>query len=266
MSTLGIAHGQTVPGSPIVSDVPVANGTERVPFLGTQGARALLVLLPGSDAIVGLDGGGGVHQLGGNCLVGTIGQWVAQGFDVVLPDAPNGSSLLGQRHLPAYADAINRAIDFGRAHADLPVWLIAANQGSTAAVSAAAHLCSKISGAVLASSVTRPGRAGETLFDADLGAIVVPVLVVNNQYDSCRVSPPGDAPNVLAARTHSPRKELVMVGSSKSTDAPTPARGCRRTAISGSREWWCSVSPTGSERYRSPVTGPRHDPPAGVLL
>jgi hypothetical protein len=147
---------------------------------------------------------------------------------------------------------INRAIDFGRAHADLPVWLIAASQGSIAAVSAAAHLCSKISGAVLASSVTRPGRAGETLLDADLGAIVVPVLVVNNQYDSCRVSPPGDAPNVLAAPTHSPRKELVMVGSSRSTDAPTPAMGCRRTAISGSREWWCSVSPTGSERLAGP--------------
>jgi hypothetical protein len=65
MSTPGIAHGQTVPGSPIVSDVPVANGTERVLFLGTQGASALLGLLPGSDGIVGLDSGGGVHHLGG---------------------------------------------------------------------------------------------------------------------------------------------------------------------------------------------------------
>ena len=59
-----IAVGQTAPGSPIVSDVPVAGGTERVLFLGTQGARALLVLLPGTDGIVGLDGEGGVHQLG----------------------------------------------------------------------------------------------------------------------------------------------------------------------------------------------------------
>ena len=225
MSPLGIALGQTAPGSPIVSDLPVAGGTERVLFLGTQGARALLVLLPGTDGIVGLDSGGGVHQLGGNFLVRTIGQWVAQGFDVVLPDAPNGTSLLGQRHLPAYADAISRAIDFGRSRANLPVWLIGTSQGSTAAVNGAAHLGSKVSGVVLASSVTRPGRAGETLFDAEPGAIAVPVLVVSNQYDTCAVSPPGDAPNVLAALTRSPRKELVMVTSSQIARRSDPCEG-----------------------------------------
>jgi hypothetical protein len=96
MSALGIALGQTVPGSPIVSDVPVAGGTERVLFLGTKGARALLVLLSGTDGIVGLDSEGGVHQLGGNFLVRTIGQWTAQGFDVVLPDAPNGTDRMDQ--------------------------------------------------------------------------------------------------------------------------------------------------------------------------
>jgi pimeloyl-ACP methyl ester carboxylesterase len=172
-------------------------------------------LLPGSDGIVGLDSAGGIHQLGGNFLVRTMGQWVAQGFDVVLPDAPNGTSLLGQRHLPAYADAIGRAIDFGRSHANLPVWLIATSQGSTAAVNGAAHLGSRVSGAVLASSVTRPGQADETLFDAEPGAITVPVLVVVNQYDSCGVSPPADAPSILAALTRTPRKELAIVASNQ---------------------------------------------------
>jgi hypothetical protein len=40
---------------------------------------------------------------------------------MVLPDAPNGTSLLGQRHLPTYVDAISRAIDFGGSRANLPV-------------------------------------------------------------------------------------------------------------------------------------------------
>jgi hypothetical protein len=225
MSSLGSAVGQTAPGPPIVSDVPVAGRTERVLFLGTQGARALLVLLPGTDGIVGLDDEGGVHQLGGNFLVRTIGQWTVQGFDVVLPDAPNGSSLLGRRHLPAYVDAIGRAIDFGRSRANFPVWLIGTSQGSTAAVNGAAHLGSKVSGVVLASSVTRPGRAGETLFDAEPGAIAVPVLVVSNQDDTCSVSPPGDAPNILAALTRSPRKELAMVTSSQTTRRADPCEG-----------------------------------------
>jgi hypothetical protein len=75
MSPLALALGQTTaPGSPIVSDVPVAGGTERLLFLGGQGARALLVLLPGSDGIIGLDPGGAVHQLGSNFLVRTMGQ------------------------------------------------------------------------------------------------------------------------------------------------------------------------------------------------
>ena len=178
---LGIGLGQTAPGSPIVTDIPVAVGTERVLFLGTQGARALLVLLPGTDGIVGLDSEGGVHQLGGNFLVRTIGQWTAQGFDVVLPDAPNGTSLLGQRHLPAYVGAISRAIDFGRSRANLPVWLIATSQGSIAAVNGAAHLGSKVA-----------------------------------------VSPPGDAPNILAALTRSPRKELVMVTSGQIARRASP--------------------------------------------
>ena len=200
---------------PVVADISVASGTERVLFLGTERARALLVLLPGNDGIVALDSAGGIRQLGGNFLVRTMGQWVAQGFDVVLPDAPNGTSLLGQRHLPAYAEAIGRAIDFGRSHANLPVWLIATSQGSTAAVNGAAHLGSRVSGAVLASSVTRPGHAGETLFDAEPGAITVPVLVVVNQYDSCGVSPPADAPSILASLTRAPRKELAIVASNQ---------------------------------------------------
>jgi hypothetical protein len=64
VAPLAIALGQTAPGAPIVSDLPVAGGTERVLFLGTQGARALLVMLPGNDGIIGLDSGGGVRLMG----------------------------------------------------------------------------------------------------------------------------------------------------------------------------------------------------------
>jgi len=184
ISPLALALGQTASGGPpIVSDIPVAGGTERVLFLGGQGARALLVLLPG--------------------------------------DAPNGASLNGKRHLPAYSDAIGKAVDFGRSRAALPVWLIGTSAGSTAAVNGAAHLGPKVSGAVLTSSVTRSG-AVETIFDAEPGAIVVPVLVVSNEYDTCAVTPPGDGPTVLAALTRSPRKELVMVTSGQIARRGTP--------------------------------------------
>jgi pimeloyl-ACP methyl ester carboxylesterase len=225
ISPLGVAPGQTAPGSPIVGDVPVAGGTEGVLFLGAKEARAILILLPGGNGIIGLDNGGGIHQLGSNFLVRTFGQWATQGFAVVLPDAPNGTSLTGQRHLPAYADAISKAIDFGRSRAALPVWLIGTSAGTTAAVNGAAHIGSKVSGAVLTSPVTRSGRAGETIFDAEPGAIVVPVLVVSNEYDTCAETPPGDAPMVVSALTRSPRRELVMVTSSQIVRRSDPCEG-----------------------------------------
>jgi pimeloyl-ACP methyl ester carboxylesterase len=221
-----VALGQTAPAASIVSDVPVAGGTERVLFLGGRRARAIIVLLPGGDGVIGLDSGGGVHQLGRNFLVRTLGQWQAQGFAVVLPDAPNGTSLTGQRHLPAYADAIGRAIDFSRSRAALPVWLIGTSAGTTAAVNGAAHLGSKVAGAVLTSSATRrTGSSSETIFDAEPGAVAVPVLVVSNEYDTCAETPPGDAPMVLSALTRSPRKELVMVTSGQTAKGSDPCQG-----------------------------------------
>jgi hypothetical protein len=89
---------------------------------------------------------------------------------------------------------------------------IGTSAGTTAAVNGAAHLGAKVSGAVLTSSVTRPGAA-ETIFDAEPGAIVVPMLIVSKEYDTCAFTPPGDRPTVLAALTRSSRKELVMVTS-----------------------------------------------------
>jgi len=65
---------------------------------------------------------------------------------------------------------------------------------------------------------------GETLFDAELGAATVPVLVINNQYNTCMVSLPGDAPNVLSALTRSPRKELVTVTSRPNYERLAPVR------------------------------------------
>jgi len=108
----------------------------------------------------------------------------------------------------------------------LPVWLIGTSAGTTAAVNGAAHLGSKVSGAVLTSSVTRrTGASGETIFDAEPGAVAVPVLVVGNEFDTCADTPPGDAPMVLSALARSPRKELVMVRSGQIAKRSDPCQG-----------------------------------------
>jgi len=82
---------------------------------------------------------------------------------VALPDAPDGTSLTGQRHLPAYADAIGRAIDFRPLSRRTARLADRHECRHLAAVNGAAHLGSKVSRAVLTSSVTRRVGCGEPL-------------------------------------------------------------------------------------------------------
>ena len=126
---------------------------------------------------------------------------------------PNGMSLLGQRHTPAYAATIGQAVDFVRAHANIPVWLIGSSQGSIAAVSGGARLGGKIAGIVVASSITGRSSSGETLFDSEPELVTVPALIVANTGDTCPASPPSDAPKIVAALAHAPRKEIVYMQS-----------------------------------------------------
>jgi hypothetical protein len=95
--------------------------------------------------------------------------------------------------------------------------------GSIAAANGAAHLPGKIAGVVLTSSVAGQTRAGETVFDSDLGAIAVPALIVSNQGDTCPSAGPGFAPQILAALTRSPRKEIIYVESHQLQSDPCEA-------------------------------------------
>ena len=114
-------------------------------------------------------------------------------------------------------------VDFARSRSNVPVWLIGTSQGSTGAVNGGAHLGSKVAGVVLTSSVTQRNRADETVFDSEPGLISVPTLVVANTADTCRATPPGDAPRILAAVVRSPRKELMTFESREIQSDPCQA-------------------------------------------
>jgi hypothetical protein len=208
----------------VVTDVPLAGGgSERVLFAGPATPPAVLVMLAGGDGIVEISGSGAITRLGGNFLLRTRPLWLGQGFAVAVLGPPNGASLLGQRHTPAYADAIGRAADFTRKQVNAPVWLIGTSQGSTAAVNGAAHLASKIAGVVLTSSVTRQNNSGETVFDSEPGAITIPALIVANRGDTCPSTPAADANSIAAALVRSSRKEVIYVESDQIRSPPCEA-------------------------------------------
>ena len=204
------------------TDIPLpSGGSERVLFAAPAAPHAILIMFPGATGIVEIAPGGTTTNR--NFLVRTLPLWVAQGFAVEVLGSPNGASLLGQRHTPGYLVAIDRAVDFARSRANAPIWLVGTSQGSTAAANGAAHLGGKIAGLVLTSSVTRPNRSGETVFDSEPGLIPQPALIVANQGDTCRATPPGDAPSVAAALARSPRKEVVFVASDQIQSDPCEA-------------------------------------------
>ena len=121
---------------------------------------------------------------------------MAQGFAVEILGAPNNASLNGKRQTEAYADTIGRAVAFARTRASAPVWLVGTSAGTTGAANGTARLTGRVAGLALTSSVTRQNSGGETVFDTNLAAIMVPVLIVPNQNDACPVTPPGDAPRI----------------------------------------------------------------------
>ncbi len=206
-------------GVPTVADLAVPSwGRERILFIAVPQPRATVILLSGGRGMLAIDDAGTIRP-DGNFLVRTRALWAAQGFDVVVAGPPNGGSLLGQRHLPAYRAALDVIVGYARTRAAAPVWIIGTSQGAIGAVNGG-HLAPKAAGIVLTSAVSAPNHSGETVFDADPGTITVPALIVGNTGDSCIASPPANAPRILAALAQSPRKEVMLVESHEFRSAP----------------------------------------------
>jgi len=202
----------------VVQDV---GGTQLL-YSGPANPRAIAFMFAGGDGTVGFNAAGQIAHLNGNFLMRTENLWLAQGFGFAT--LASASSLNGRRSTSAYAATIGQAIDALRARANAPVWLIGTSMGSIAAANGAAHLPGRVAGVVLTSSVAAPNRnANETVFSSDPGAIAVPALVVANRGDTCSLAGPGFAPQILAALTRSPRKEIIYVESHQIQSDPCEA-------------------------------------------
>ena len=220
---LMVSTSHAIPDT-LVVDLPLEDGgSQRVLYASPAGPRAALIMLPGGNGIVEIGNDGSIRRMGGNFLLRTLPLWQAQGFAVAVLSPPNGMSLLGHRHTPAYAATIGQAVDFVRSHASVPVWLVGTSQGSTAAVGGGARLGGKVAGIVVTSSVTGRSSSGETLFDSEPGLVTVPALIVANTGDACPGSPPSDAPKIAAALAHAPRKEVLYMQSVATEGPPCEA-------------------------------------------
>jgi hypothetical protein len=224
-AVLLVALGHPAGAEVFVTDLPLpVGGVQRVLYAGPKNPRAALIMLSGGYGMVEIDQDGAIRRAGDGFLFRTLPLWQSHGFAIVVAAPPNGMSLLGYRHTPAYAAAIGEVVDIIRNRATVPVWLIGTSQGAIAAVNGGARLGDKIAGIVVLSSVTRRNNAGERLFDSKPGLVQAPVLIVANRGDNCPVSPPRHAKKIAAAFARAPRKEIFYMESSAITGQPCGAK------------------------------------------
>ena len=217
--------------------------TTRYAFAEPEGATApgppvVLVLLAGGSGHVDLDDKGCVRALKGNSLVRSIPLFRAGGFFTALVDAPSDhhgeDGLAGFRTQPQHADDLGRIIASVRERTKGAVWLVGTSRGAISAVNAASRLSgpSAPDGIVLTSALmTGEPRARKTfvtqsVFDVELEAIKVPVLVVGHAADSCLRSP-ASRMKEITARTNGAREQVVTVtGGSGGSTALSSIEAC----------------------------------------
>jgi pimeloyl-ACP methyl ester carboxylesterase len=225
---------------PAVLDVPVpGGGSERALLLRPAQPRGTLVMLPGGAGEVGIADDGTMEHAD-NVVIRTAPLWLAQGWALLIPDAPG--NLRGERASPAYGAAVSALVAEAHRAVAGPVALVGTSQGAIAAVNGAAH-APDVSRLVLLEAVSRRGGSGETVFDADPGAVTAPVLVVANAADRCPVTPPEDADRIAAAFTGSRRPAVMRVdgGGSGGRDcgslSPHGYRGLERDVVGRVSAW-----------------------------
>ena len=188
----------------------------------TQGAPVALVLLAGGTGYLDLDDKGCARALKGNSLVRSIPLFRAGGFSTALVDAPSDhhgeDGLAGLRNQPRHAEDLGRVIASVRERTKGAVWVVGTSRGAISAANAASRLSgtSAPDGVVLTSALmsgdprARKTFVAQSVFDLELEAIKIPVLVVGHAADSCVRSPAGRMKEITA-RTNGAREQVVTV-------------------------------------------------------
>jgi len=207
------------------------------PKADAGGERMALVLLPGGGGHADLDDKGCPRTLTGNSLIRSIPLFNELGFVTALVDAPSDHSgndgLAGFRLASEHAEDLGKVIADLRARAQVPVWVVGTSRGSISAVNAAARLSgpSAPDGVVLTSALMVGSQSHvrpwlyQTVFEARLEDIKVPVLVVGHAADRCLRSP-ARLMDRVTARTRGARQQVVTVSGGPGYDGPVGIEAC----------------------------------------
>jgi pimeloyl-ACP methyl ester carboxylesterase len=204
----------------------IASAEERITLPTRPGVTETVLFLPAPQpvaSIIFFPGGNGV--IAGepdNFVLRIRDRFPAEGLTVVVLDAPSdqaGGITIDFRAGPSALQDAAAVIAFLRDKAPVPVWLLGTSNGTVSAANVAAHIGPpQLAGLVLTSSVWSGGMS-----EVPLDQIAVPVLVVHNRDDDCRLSPFAGASAGLAALVKAPTKELLVVSGGRPAGPPCKA-------------------------------------------
>ena len=192
-----------------VVTITIDGAPQNVLFLSPMTSPvAAVVMFPGGDGQIGVGANGSIARKG-NFLIRTRDKWLARGFLFVAVDAAAArANSRGDRVGPANQRAIAEIVRAVRQRTSAPIWLLGTSAGAPAAVAGAASLpAGSIRGVAISSPVSMPGQH-DSVFDAPLARVGVPVLIQIHQQDGCSSTPPANAARIKAALTSAPVVEV----------------------------------------------------------
>ena len=197
-----VANARAEVGREVV-DIELRPGvTNRLLLVKPAAPVATIVLFAGGDGRLDIGANGDIRVLGGNFLIRTRERFASHGLLTIVADAPSdrqGPDGLGAYRLYAeHARDVGAIIAFARLRLAAPVWLAGTSLGTLSAGNAAVKLGSDGADGIVLTSTTfrgyknRGSPLGDDIFDLDLAAIRVPVLIAHHRDDGCFVSPFAD--------------------------------------------------------------------------
>jgi len=194
---------------------------------------ASVILFAGGKGALGLSSFLGVPTIGwgkGNFLVRTREMFARSGLMVAVVDAPSDRQSKRGMYEGNYRDSAEQVTDIDavisdlRKRKDVPVWLVGTSRGTESATSVAINSKQHPDGLVLTSSMSVSNATGTEVTVMALDKVKIPVFIVANSEDACRVTPPEGAQEIADWLENAPTVEVkIFSGGTKPKSEPCNA-------------------------------------------
>ncbi len=178
-------------------------------WMQRDNAKANLLLFSGGAGGIGLKGGAPQSN---NFLIRSRDYFAQAGFHVALLGNASDMRQLDptKRASAEHVQDIAAVIRHLKARNGLPMWLLGTSQGTISAAAAAIALGAEVDGVVLTAAYTAYNTP-TSVPRQRIADITQPVLVVSHANDSCRVTRPHEASNIIDGLKEARVKKLLIL-------------------------------------------------------